>query len=131
MAMKKKLVSLLAAFGLALGLVAVTSAPAQACCVSTAPAGYVSVWEGCGSADVGYCGAAEPFAVSGKHGVCQNFQSYMNDRDSAVSNNTNYRARFYKDGNCSGTYYDIYGKTETGALTSGQGKNAWSSVRFD
>jgi hypothetical protein len=122
-------VAVAAAVSLLLGF----QSEALACCVSTAPAGYVSVWEGCGSSDVGYCGAAQPFPVSGKHGVCQNFGSYMNDRDSAVSNNTGYRARFYGNANCDTGigYWDIYGHTETGALTAGQGKNKWSSVRFD
>ena len=128
MTMKNKMLAVLVSLLASLGVVAATATPALAI---QSPAGYVTVWEGCGSSDVGYCGAAAPFAVAGKHGVCQNFPSYINDRDSAVSNNTGYRARFSKDANCGTPYWDIYGGTETGALTSGQGKNTWSSVRFD
>lgn len=104
----------------------VIASPAMA---DTGTEGYVTVWQGCGSSDVGYCGAAYPFPL--RHGVCQNFPSWFNDMNSAVDNRTNYRARFYRDGNCGVPYWDIYGRTRSGALTSSQGKNAWSSVRFD
>lgn len=125
--MKKKILAMLAAFALALGVAGTASTPALADGVGAQ--GYITVYEGCGSSDVGYCGLAFPIAV--KHGVCQNFPSYINDKDSAVDNWTGYRARFYKDGNCGTPYWDIYGHTKTGALTSGQGKNQWSSVRTD
>jgi hypothetical protein len=103
--------------------------PAPAFADGVGAQGYITVYEGCGSSDVGYCGLAWPIAV--RHGVCQNFPSYINDKNSAVDNWTGYRARFYKDANCGVPYWDIYGHTKSGALTSGQGKNSWSSVRTD
>lgn len=118
--MKKRLlavltVSLLAVFGI--------SAPAWA---HNGPAGYTTIWDGC---PVGYCGAAWPLPVDSVN-VCKSLPTGANDKPSAVDNYTGWTFDFYKDAGCSGTLYRIYGGTQTGALTSGQGNNAWSSYKI-
>jgi hypothetical protein len=91
------------------------------------PSGYVSVWEGCGSSDVGYCGAAWPLAPGAEY-VCHSMPTGSNDRDSAVDNHaTGKNITFFDNGGCVTPSHVIYNGTYTGALTSGQGKNKWSS----
>ena len=131
------LVTLVSLFGVALGLT--QGAPASAGRGPLAPAmvqaklaggpgpsGYVTIWDGCGSAGNGYCGAAWPIPV-GTIGSCYSMPSGSNDKASAVDNHTSHTIKFYRDGGCSNTSYTIYAGTYTGALTSGQGNNAWSS----
>lgn len=115
--MKRKLAAAAAA-----GLLAVLglSGPAFA---HNGPAGYTTIWDGC---PVGYCGAAWPLPVGSTH-VCRSLPTGANDKPSAVDNYTSWKFTFYKDAGCSGTAYVIYAGTQTGALTSGQGNNAWSS----
>lgn len=116
-----------AALGVSLLLVG-TATPALA--AGPGPSGYVSVWEGCGSADVGYCGAAFPIQP-GTEFVCHNIPSWFNDRDSAVDNHaTGKNITFFDNAGCVTPSHVIYNGTYTGALTSGQGKNKWSSYWF-
>lgn len=126
--MRKRIALLtLALVSLLGGLTLTHATPAMAS--GPGPSGYVTVWDGCGSAGNGYCGAAWPIPVA-TIDVCYSMPAGSNDKPSAVDNHTSHLIKFYKNGGCTSTSYTIYAGTYTGALTAGQGNNAWSSYRF-
>jgi hypothetical protein len=117
--MRRKLAAIVA------GAAAIVLGVASPAFAHNGPAGYTTIWDGC---PVGYCGAAWPLPV-GSTNICRSLPTGANDKPSAVDNYTSWIFDFYKDAGCTGTLYRIYAGTQTGALTSGQGNNAWSSYK--
>jgi hypothetical protein len=95
------------------------------------PAGYASFWDGCGSAGVGYCGAAWPIPVQTAN-VCHNVPTGSNDKWTAVDNNTTHDIVLYANAGCNpsgGSSWRIYAGTMTGQMGSGA-NNAVSSYSW-
>lgn len=83
------------------------------------PAGYLTFWDGCGSAGIGYCGATWALNTGGGIGVCHALPTGANDKPSAFSNNTSHNFRVWTAAGCTGSSAILYGGTETGQLGSG------------
>ncbi len=128
--MRNRIIGAVSAALIASGLaVAVSGAPAFAAHIG--PAGYASFWDGCGSAGVGYCGAAWPIPVQAAN-VCHSVPTGANDRWTAADNNTTHNIVIYQNGGCNpsgGSQWTIYAGTMTGQLGSGA-NNAASSYSW-
>jgi hypothetical protein len=111
--MRKRIVSLAAAIGLGIGMVA-TNTPAFA---SQGPAGYLTFWDGCNTGNTaGYCGATWALTPAGGLNVCHAVPTGSNDKFSAMSNQSGHNFRVWTAAGCTGSSATLYNGTETGEL---------------
>lgn len=117
--MRNKILTAASAALIACGF-AVASGASPALAAHVGPAGYVSFWDGCGSAGVGYCGAAWPIPASQiGTGVCHAVPTGANDRFTAFDNNTpSKNIQVYTAGGCTGSHATLYAGTLTGQMGS-------------
>jgi hypothetical protein len=116
---KRKLAAILSAIAIITGAVIGGASPAFAAHVG--PSGYFTAWDGCGSAGVGYCGAAWPTPVQTAN-VCHNVPTGANDKWTAVDNYTSHNIVLYVNAGCNpsgGSSWTIYAGTMTGQMGSG------------
>jgi hypothetical protein len=98
--------------------VGVVEAPSSA--LASAPAGYLTLWDGCNGGSnptAGECGGAWVLTASGGIGVCHALPTGAGGRVSAFANESGHNFRVWTGSSpCTGSSATLYSGTETGQI---------------